>query len=406
MRASRLWCSCVLVLAASLAGKGSTSGTTERDSAGVTIVENLVSQTATPTWHLSDTPTVEIGLVEGAEPYLLHRVTASYVLDDGRIVVANSGTAELRFFDAQGTYLGATEGRGQGPGELRGIGQVVRLPGDTLINVDPGEGRLDRFDSEGRYIDRSRFSFRHLFNRPFFAENAELLPDGSLLILLFESERETPTGLSRARLGRIRLNLATTEQDTIGWFGAAENYTIEVGGRRLPGSAPFGRHTVITWSDRYIYVGDTDRYEVSCYTIDGSLVRLIRRDADPVPVTDQDIADHRALYREFMKQNPDRAELLRRWLDAVPYPATKPSFTRLMTDRLENLWVAEPRPAAEDAVPWSVFTAEGQFLSRIGLPQNFTPKDIGPNYVLGVWRDELEVEFVRRHEIVRSKGKE
>jgi hypothetical protein len=32
--------------------------------------------------------------VEGAEPYLLHCVTAAYVLHDGRIVVGNAGEAD------------------------------------------------------------------------------------------------------------------------------------------------------------------------------------------------------------------------------------------------------------------------------------------------------------------------
>ena len=35
------------------------------------------------------------------------------------------------------------------------------------------------------------------------------------------------------------------------------------------------------------------------------------------------------------------------------------------------------------------------------MPSNFQPKEIGRNYVLGVWRDDFQVQSVRRFRLVR-----
>ena len=74
-----------------------------RDSADVRIVENPRPPSQSRlAWQVSTEPAVSIGTLEGEEPYLLHRVQDALILPDGRIVVANSGSNELRVFDASG----------------------------------------------------------------------------------------------------------------------------------------------------------------------------------------------------------------------------------------------------------------------------------------------------------------
>ena len=69
-------------------------------------------------WTVEESPALEIGVVEGEEPYQLHRVSGTHRLTDGRIVVSNSGSHELRVFDAQGRHLHSFGQQGQGPGEF------------------------------------------------------------------------------------------------------------------------------------------------------------------------------------------------------------------------------------------------------------------------------------------------
>ena len=79
------------------------------DSAGITIAENTIGLWREAVgWRLSDEPLVDIGVLEGESVYQLHQVRGALRLSDGRIVVANAGTEELRYFDASGVYLSAS----------------------------------------------------------------------------------------------------------------------------------------------------------------------------------------------------------------------------------------------------------------------------------------------------------
>ena len=105
-----------------------------RDSAGVRIVENARPPDGSRLgWLVDSVPLVSIGTLEGDEAYLLHQVRGALTLPDGRIVVANRGSHELRVFDASGVHLGTWGGQGEGPGEFNSLVQVSNWPGDSLI---------------------------------------------------------------------------------------------------------------------------------------------------------------------------------------------------------------------------------------------------------------------------------
>lgn len=73
------------------------------DSAGVRIVDNVRAPEGSRLgWTIGPEPTVSIGVVEGDETYMLNRVTDATRLSDGRIVVVNSGTSEMRVFGPTG----------------------------------------------------------------------------------------------------------------------------------------------------------------------------------------------------------------------------------------------------------------------------------------------------------------
>ena len=66
-------------------------------------------------WAIDPTPSVDIGVEMGDEHYELQQAGSALRLPDGRIVVGNSGSRELRFYDSTGHYLYARGGRGRVP---------------------------------------------------------------------------------------------------------------------------------------------------------------------------------------------------------------------------------------------------------------------------------------------------
>ena len=101
--------------------------TVVRDSAGIRIVENSTGQwESKDQWYLGSAPLIDIGGETGDPNSELYRVVGALRLDDGRIVIANGGSHQLRFYDPSGGYVGAAGGRGDGPGEFQGIRWAAR----------------------------------------------------------------------------------------------------------------------------------------------------------------------------------------------------------------------------------------------------------------------------------------
>lgn len=67
-----------------------------------------------------------------------------------------------------------------------------------------------------------------------------------------------------------------------------------------------------------------------------------------------------------------------------------------------NLWVREYTRPGDPQMVWSVFTEAGVLLGTVDTPTGLKILDIGDNYILGLRRDEYEVEFVQLYELMKS----
>ena len=57
----------------------------------------------------------------------------------------------------------------------------------------------------------------------------------------------------------------------------------------------------------------------------------------------------------------------------------------------------EPQPRSQGGRRWLVFNPNGEGLGSVDMPPDLDVWQIGHDFVLGVWQDEHEVEYVRRH---------
>ena len=72
-----------------------------------------------------------------------------------------------------------------------------------------------------------------------------------------------------------------------------------------------------------------------------------------------------------------------------------------MADLLGYLWVEDfQRPGAEDRA-WNVFDPQGVLVGRVTLPESFSPREIGGDYILGMGWDELNVEYIQMYPLSR-----
>ena len=69
-----------------------------------------------------------------------------------------------------------------------------------------------------------------------------------------------------------------------------------------------------------------------------------------------------------------------------------------MSSTTGPLWVAE----GLDGQEWHVFDRQGRLSARALLPSRFRPTEITASRILGVWKDEVDVESVRVFRLIRG----
>ena len=372
-----------------------------RDSAGIRIVENpRPPEGSRLGWKIGPEPTVSIGAFEGEEAYLLHWSVAATRLPDGRIVVANGGTDELRVFDAEGHYL-ATWGRvGEGPTDFAALEDVETWPGDSIVAWYTGAMGMAVYDSMGRFgrtfVLRSSESVNWL--RP---RTADARPDGTLL-----STRDVED------LDSAIVEIWDGDGAMSASLGAhpAEETTItidELGARNLTRLAYTRRLVTGTWGDLFV-ASPNDRYEIRAFRADGTLSRIVRRDHVARSPTE---ADRQPFVEEQMTPIlatpgvPEQlVDLARRELAKVPLADYFPALSSVLGDATGHLWVEEfklPRDDRPGAL-WTVFGPDGMVLGFVDTPEGLQVYEIGEDYILGRVRDELEVESIQLWPLERS----
>jgi len=373
-----------------------------RDSAGVTIVDSYApSWEDGKGWTLSDEPLVSVGTADGRGEYLLHCVMAALRLPDGRIVLLNSGTDELRFYDSTGAHLYSAGQDGYGPGEFKN-GFGMWLVSDTLVIDDPGQDRLSFFSTSGEYgrtlmLNREAGSYG--------VASLGVFSDGSILgrTLVIDINTVPETGMRFSRIDAVhrRHSRDGVVLDSLGVFFLKETL-MDTGesSSALVVDAPFGTAASTIVFGEELYYGSSKQYEIQVFTNEGLLTRIYRRPVPNAPVTELDME----LYRDdFVGDSDEFESWARRRVSDLEFPETKPAYGRIKLDALGNIWVDEYRWRRDDAARnWTVFDTAGRMLGVVEVPPRFAITDIGEDYLLGVWYDEMDVSYVRMYRLIKN----
>jgi hypothetical protein len=221
-------------------------------------------------------------------------------------------------------------------------------------------------------------------------------------VKLAKSGKQGPSDESRARSGALRVSADYAQIDTLMFFGDAEQVTVSApwGDWRI--APPRAKTTVIAvqGSESRICIGDQKAAEISCFGPDASRTS-IRWNPKEVMLTDADVTKWRDTTVAMLAGKLSESEVLS-VLDQVTVPAVRPPFSAIMLDAAGNLWV-EQGPSSNgdsESTDYLVFDPAGVLLGAVVLPQ-VQVLDIGDNYIIGVYEDDLEVEYLQVFEIVK-----
>lgn len=371
-----------------------------RDSAGILIAENARPADGSRLgWRIGPEPTLTIGAVEGEDPYLFQWVRSAFRISDGRIVVANGGTEEIRVFTATGTHLLSWGGKGQGPGDFGNLSMAAPWPGDSVVAWHSGNYGVSFFDDGGRF--GHSFGLRGGPTQRWTRRPAAVRPDGTIVTVRDEMER-----------AMMLVEILDGEGRPHGSLGRQPNHEVITargpGGHTETVPAAYSRELVTAaWGD-LIVASPNKPYEIKAFRADGTLARIVRREHVPVVPTEADrqvfLDGRKAVYRTGVSASTGEStpealleELIWPFLESFTLAEHFPAFSTVLADDTGHLWVREyDLPREQNPAPlWTVFDPEGRVLGFVETPAGLDILQIGEDFILGRVKDEFEVEYVQ-----------
>ncbi|MDE2754872.1 MAG: hypothetical protein OXI83_20055 [Gemmatimonadota bacterium] len=389
--------------------------TLHTDSAGIPIV-TAVAPLWEPddAWTVDPDPLVEIGTVTGSPEYQFSEVVAAVRLSNGDIVVADRGASELRSYDAAGTFRWRTGRFGEGPGEFESLDFVGTTVGDSLVSYDSGLMRAQLFDSLGRLVRTMRASAPpgEAARVGSVSDKAVGVVNGRLIVRFIDLGETMETGIVRWPNERlVSIDLGTGETTSLLVVPGHEAVVEwrEDGGYRH-GRYTFSRMPEYGSAGDRLAVIDTEAYLVRIVSpVDGSIERIVRREVEPREATDAIFEAHLDGIIGMFDDLPAKGERQVRlaWRD-TPRAPFLPVLRSVHVDAASNLWLAPYHIVGANPPAFEVHAPDGAWLGSVSVPpglqrafiQYQTPyMEIGEDYILGVWMDDLDVQYIRMYRI-------
>lgn len=379
---------------------------TVRDSAGIEIVENHApAGPAGAFWTIDPEP--EILVTDDSAR--LDWTAGLARLEDGRVATFSFTNRQLFIFGPSGE-LSRTIGRaGEGPGEFGTPDGMQYLPPDTLVVWERFLEAVHYFDTTGTLLNKRSVDYARLMEHGATYEDPFrlVLPDGSFLI----GVKDAPIAAAEQDCSHLSTTISFEGQEPVPLPGEHlvridADYAAHPFGCFRPGSL-----ITVGGDPPAVYISLKGE-EVHQRSLDGTLLRIIRRTTEPPPVTDkawdaelenlEQVLEARSLGRG----TGPRGERARR----TAYPAIE----GIIVDTEGHLWVRE-WSGSESGIPdqWSVFDPEGVWLGFLPVPPNPQPMDfflctlfdpcwVGKDFLLMIRRDELAVERMEGYRIRRG----
>lgn len=249
-------------------------------------------------------------------------------------------------FDSQGQFLFALGREGQGPGEFS---QQIRLNiytnsfgREEIVVTDESNRKFLRLDLQGNVIEEKKTDSALLSVNP--------LPNGNYLVFrrIFDAEGKY--------LAVYPLSLADSEF----------NILKELDSQKIPnpmaGEMLKGTYHVFSWcvSDQKIYTGFQERgYDIYVYDFDGNIIRKIRKEFTPVPISE----DHK---KKFMAQfeNPMFDDIRKK----IYFPDYMPAYHAFFCDDKGGIFVMSYEKGINPTdFIYDIFDGKGILTGRIPL---------------------------------------
>ena len=357
------------------------------DSAGVRIVEYDRTPTAEPPFRFPAAPRYRHGANPG--DYIFQFVEAGRLFPDGGAVVAD-WYSEVVVLSPDGTTHEVLAKVGEGPGEVISPYSVFVLGQDSVLVPDDRQSRLTLFvsDSVARIVSLPRA--QHFGVAGIGSSGELLLMDRYPYRSWVDIEEEWLAG---------HMTLFDTETGALDTVASYDHWLRQRSGQPTPIIRPVGEVTVA--AGPFVYTR-SDRPEITWRLPDGTVERIVRWRPEPTLLTEELLEGGEAYNRMIGRMNYGASDARLEEIiqeDMSRYRAmigqSLPLFGSPFADADGNVWLPSYRPAyPEEGSPYTVISPDGEWLGQVEAPPRFRILDVAGGLVLGVLRDEMDVENV------------
>lgn len=344
-------------------------------------------------------PLVDIGDEAEGPHALFSGPVIPVLLSDGRIVVADGGSSELRFFDETGAWIRSIGRKGAGPGEFMSLGWLNVGLSDTLRAYDWGQLRVSIFSADGTYQRSYMLGTEGggggLRPQAVLATGAIVASTQSIV------EFNSAPGVRRDTSLLLLFDAQGRFVDSLGRYAGSEDWIDRTETTMSAQSRPFGKRLTISAKDSSVYVGNGDAHELTVLAASGKTRQTLRWPGAVRPVTPQmiDAYIESAVSNAPAEQRASVAAALPR----APFPASLPAFATFVVAEDGTLWIGRYVPQGSDARPmFDVIDTAGALLGAVEMPRRFTLSQVAGERIIGVWRDDDDVRHIRVYRLRRA----
>ena len=365
------------------------------DSAGVRIVISPASQTSYA--RLTETPALSIGAVDGPAALWFDGIVSAVTDEDGNVIVADLGSAEIRVFDEAGGHLQTLGGRGEGPGEFQSIAGAWPIGGGRILAQGMLRQRFTEFGPSGSVTSTARLPSETLGG---FLWVDGTRGDRGLVGRLWEAAPPPPTGegepTPRGAIRVLLLGFDGAILDTVARIDAPTQVRLTTGQLSVVPLSPLGQ---AAGSRDRIAVTAGHAYEVRVHESGGVLSQIARIRESPAVRTDEHLE---AWTRQNLRGRCIR-DVTPESLDSyreLPLPETLPAYVRLLFSATGEVWAQRHRALCASPLRWDVFASDGPYRGYVEVPASLWITEISRGRILGVQVDDLGIERVRAYDLI------
>lgn len=329
----------------------------------------------------------------------LYDVCGIVVLSGGRLVIGESSTNTIRFYDSEGSLRKVVGRFGEGPGEFTRLYWVRRYR-DRLFAYDSSKRRLSEFTLEGDLVGTVTVNPVP----PYVAALVTgVFSDGSLLVRGIAMPQSPPHPVvRREETALLRYDRNGIFLRQIGTFIGSEAFVAPRPSGGYSASLPvFARRSDLVVDGPHIVTVDNVTPQIQIHDQDGRTLPNLEPlgGREPREVSDRDV---KRIRTRFLVEEKAGDTSLANLFDQMPIPETFPfygwaSWDRrpFLTARDSVIWVLEYGGLSDRGPTWMIFDLESaRQTGELSSADDVELWDVAGDLAGVLYRTELGEEIV------------